>query len=572
MYFAHDPNQNFYYLGDEPPGPRTYQQFLVDRHPSVIGVDVETISLKERIAIGISIALTPTCCFYFPLFPTESPVVPWELLKDPNVTKVIHNAMFDLGCMTEYELDDTNIMDTAVMSRLQCNKFNSLIDLGWVHKMEVHETKDFLEEHKAKIMLEAPEEAVARHCMQHAGASLKLYYEFLPGTNLEYFNTEMKTIPIMLKMEARGILIDHRVRMGIELQLDDEVESLLAMCEEAEAFNPGSPQQVGYILAKRGAYSVFGKLPFTKNKYGRSTGKLSTAEEILEKMDDPLAQLILSYRRKAKLLSTYIKPWAEETRAYTRYHLDAITGRPSSTDRNMQNIPGKYAKDGNLNTFNCRGILLPDSSTWTDVDLEQVEPRALGYLSGDKEMAYIFSQPKYNPDGSRNEEADIHLQVAIFMGTERRVGKTVNLAMTYGATDQTIMETAKIRSIGRASQLRTMWGQKFPQAMDYIEATQEQALRTGKAKTVFGREMRLPTLEEESVDGIKRKAIDYPCQGTAADILKRGLIVCKDMDIALQIHDELLIDGIVLQDKFASLEHIAPFRTPVEVKYLERWE
>ncbi len=106
MYFAHDATNNFYYLGDEPPGPRTYQEYLVDRDPLLIAADVETISLKERIAIGVSVAMEPNKCFYFPLFPTESAVVPWNLLRDPKITKVYHNGIFDLGCLTEYNVDN----------------------------------------------------------------------------------------------------------------------------------------------------------------------------------------------------------------------------------------------------------------------------------------------------------------------------------------------------------------------------------------------------------------------------------------------------------------------------------
>jgi len=340
------------------------------------------------------------------------------------------------------------------------------------------------------------------------------------------------------------------------------------MCEDI-GFNPGSPQQVAYVLATRKAYSIFSKLPFTK---GRGRRNLSSAKKVLEMMDDPLASIVLQYRGNAKLLNTYIKPWSHDERAYTHFHLDAITGRPSSTDRNMQNIPGKFRKDGSMYPHNCRGILLPDNGIWTDVDWEQLEPRVLAYLSGDKEMQHIFSLPKYNPDGTRNEDADIHLQVAIFMDVARRLGKLTNLAMTYGATDETLMEHLGIRSIGRVRQLRDMWGKKFPQAMDWIDSRQDNALRTGIAKTVFGRNIRLPTPDEESIDGIKRKAIDYPCQGSAAEILKRGLIVCKDLDTRLQVHDELLVDGFTPNYRFEPLEDIAPFHTPVEVRYLERWE
>jgi len=314
---------------------------------------------------------------------------------------------------------------------------------------------------------------------------------------------------------------------------------------------------VSYVLAQRGAYGVFGRLPFTRNKYGRSTSRLSSSEDVLEAMDDPLAQLVLEYRRRAKLLSTYIIPWANDARAYTRYHLDAITGRPSSTDRNMQNIPGIKSRLG----INVRGFLIPDSGTWTDVDFSQLELRILAYISQDKEMLHIY-----------DSGGDIHQITADFMGINRNICKNINFAMIYGGSDQTLAETAHIKSRTQASSLRNMWFNLFPQAGDYIQTVQRECHYGGRAKTIFGREMRLPTEDEESYEGIERKAMNYPIQGSAADILKRSLIKCQDIDIALQIHDELLIDGLELPDKFEAMENIAPFRTPVEVKYLTCWE
>ncbi|KKN60926.1 hypothetical protein LCGC14_0527250 [marine sediment metagenome] len=566
MYFTYDPDANFYYMGEEEPHSRTYKELLVESSPKLIGIDVETISLKERIAIGVGVSIKPNTSFYFVLFPKPSPATPWRLLKDPAITKVFHNCLFDLSALREYEVDTTNVKDTNIMARLLCHKFNKLIELSWIHRMEVHEISEYLP--KGGTTLDVDQSVMARKCMQDSGACLKLYYEFWEDTDHNYLDMEMQTIPIMIEMSDKGLLIDQERRQQVEDALQEQVDYYQSLCEEV-GFNPGSPQQVAYTLASRGAYSNFSKLPFTK---GRGRRSLSTAVDVLEKMDDPLASIVLQHRRHDKLLSTYIKPWAKEDRAYTHFHLDAITGRPSSIDRNMQNIPGKFHKDGTKYPHNCRGILLPDSGIWTSSDWEQLEPRVLAYLSGDREMQHIFSLPKYNPDGTKNEDADIHLQVAIFMDITRRLGKLVNLAMTYGATDETLMEHSGIRSIGRVRQMREMWGRKFPQAMDWIDSRQEDALRTGKARTVFGRNIRLPTPDEESIDGIKRKAIDYPCQGSAAEILKRGLIICKDLDTRLQIHDQFLIDGFVPDYRFKPLEDIAPFHTPVEVKYLERWE
>lgn len=567
MFFTHDPETDIYYWGDEEPKPGFVRRKLFEETHKLISVDVETISLKERIAVGVGISITPRCSFYFPLFPNQCSKVPWHLLQDPSVTKVFHNSLFDLSALREYDVDTTGIMDTNVMSRLLCHKHSGLSDLTWLHEMEVHDMKAVLLEHKARTTMELPPEVCAKKCMQDTSATLQLYFKMIDRMDKDYLSVEMQLIPIMIEMSNRGILIDQEMREDVEIQLQEQVDFFYGLCEE-EGFSPGSPQQVAYTLAKRGAYKVFSRLPWTNYK----KNQLATGVKILEKMDDPLASIILQHRKHNKLLGTYIKPWSHDERATTRFHLDAITGRPSSTDRNMQNIPGKYAKDGSLNQINCRAILLPDSGVWTDTDWRQLEPRVLGYLSGDKEMQYIFSLPELNPDGTKNEAADIHLQVANFMGITRRLGKLINLAMTYGATDQTLMENAGIRDIGRIKQLRMMWGQKFPGAMDYIESVQHDSLITGRAKTVFGREIRLPSQDEESVDSIHRKAVDYPCQGSASEILKRGLILLKDLPIALQIHDELLVDGFIPDYRFKPLESIAPFPTPVGVSYLDRWE
>ncbi len=570
MYFEYDPILNLYYYGEEPYTDKTFQTWKDSEH-KLVGVDIEGISLKERIAIGISIASSPTCAFYWPLFPNESASVSWHMLKDPDIVNVYHNGIYDLGCLTEYGVK-AQIEDTSYMARLLCHKSNALEDLAPLYRIDSPSTKQLLKEYKTKAMLDIPTHIVALHCCKHAMATFQLYHLFYPRTDLEYYNTEMATIPIMLTMSDRGIFIDQEMREELEENLTDDVDRYRESCGEMEDFNPGSTQQVGHVLAERGAYDIFGRLPYTRDKSGRPTSTLSTDAKVLGAMDDPLAALILLYRQKTKLLGTYILPWAGEERARTRYHLEAATGRPSSTDRNMQNIPGKYSKTGEENDYNCRGVLLPDNEIWTDLDFSQVEPRSLAYLSGDKEMQHIFSLPKFNEDGTKNVDACIHTQVANFMNVPRKVGKVINLAMTYGATDETLMETAGIKDRRRAADLRMMWGEKFPQAIDWIDSIQKQTLRTRIVESAFGRRMRIP--DEESDARVKRCAVDYPCQSTAADVLKRGLIVLDKMgiDLALQVHDQYLMDGYTHYDKFHALRSVGPFDTPYDVSYCSRWE
>jgi len=555
MHFAYDPDNLSYYYGDMEPTPGFARKLLFETSHQLISVDVETISLKERIAVGVGISIKPNLSFYFQLFPNVSPAVPWHLLRDTRVTKVYHNNLFDLSALREYDVDTTTIMDTNLMSRLLCYKYNSLLDLCFIHQMEVHDMKDILAEHNAKTTMELPSDVVARKCMQDSGATLQLYCNLWEDTNKEYLATEMQVVPILIEMSNKGLQVDQEMRQQIEDELDAQAEFYQQLCEEV-GFNPGSHQQVAYMLAKRGAYSVFTRLPFTKGR----RGSLSTAREVLERMDDVLASIVLRYRDYTYLLSHYIRPWAKEDRTYTRFHMDAATGRPSSTDRNMQNIPGKKLQ-AERGVPNCRNILLPDSGIFTDMDWSQLELRILAYLSQDREMLHIFETG-----------GDIHQTTADFLGIPRSIAKNVNFALVYGATDETLMETAHIRSLDKAKQLRQNTFQLYTGVGDWIDAQHHEALRTYRARTLFGRNLRLPTEEEERIDGIQRKAVNYPIQGSAAEILKRGLIICKDLPLSLQVHDELLCDGFVPDYKFKPLEEIAPFHTPVEVKYLERWE
>jgi len=548
MYFAYDIGRNFYYYGDVEPRAGLYTDFLTD--PKVIAVDTETISLKERIAIGVGISPNPEMAFYFPLFPEQSPYIPWNLLKDPSVKKVFQNAPFDLLCLREYEIYNGNIGDTNVLAQLLNIRPSKLVDLASHMGMnggrfyEVHTIPEILG--KGQIMLDLPQETVAMKCCQDAVATHAVHDFLLPKVNADYYNTEMELIPILVGMSFKGILLDQDVRARLERNLEKEVNYYIDLAY-TDGFNPGSSQQVGYILAKRGAYGVFNRIPFTRG--GRSGKKqLSTSVEILEKMSDPLASMVLDYRAKSKLLGTYIKPWAKEERAHTRFHLDAITGRISSTDRNLQNIP----------KGEVRNMFLPDNGVFTDGDFSQIELRILAYLSDDREMQYIY-----------DTGGDIHQTTADFLGIPRRPSKNVNFSMIYGATDETIMETAHIRSLSRAKQLKEMWFAKYKEAGDYIQTLQEESLRNPYVTTLFGRSIRLPTLDEESEGKIQRKAVNYPIQGSAAEILKRALIRCKDLPIVMQVHDEMIFDGRV---ELPNLDDIAPLQTPIEVKYLQRWE
>lgn len=558
MFEAFDQESNFYYYGATEPTSSTYADLLSTA--SLIACDIETISLRDRMPLGIGIATDPYHAFYFPLFPNETSALPLFLLQNPQVTKVFHNAIFDLFCMRAYELDMTNIMDTNVMSRLLCYRNNDLSSLSIVHGMEVHDAGVMLKSAGASNMMELDPAIVAHKCMQDCMATYKLYREFLPRVNPIYVREEMEIIPILTEMSWRGIKIDQEYRQKLDDRLSEQVDFLRGLCTDNWGMNPHSSQQVGYILAKEGAYRIFNKLPFTKDKYGKRTNHLSTGKETLEKMDNPIASLVLEARSKANFLNSYIRPWGSVERATTRFHLDAATGRPSSTERNMQNIP-----PGEM-----RGCLIPDSGIFTDTDFAQLELRVLAHITEDREMKYIFSLPRYLADGKPNPEADLHQQTADALGIGRKIAKNVNFAIVYGAGIETVMETANIRNRDAAKRLMDSWSRKFPQAYDTMQGWQADS--SDRIVTLGGREILLPD-EEMGWSHIQSCKVNYRIQGSAAEILKKSLRALQHLDMALTVHDEILADGMVKKDYLIStLEHISEVYTPIEIRYMTQWQ
>jgi len=205
---------------------------------------------------------------------------------------------------------------------------------------------------KNMTMLDVEETEVAKKCCMDAQATLAIYNHYISMVDMDYYNVELALIPILLEMSRKGLLIDHEVREELEIRLSKNVEYYRTLAD-AEGFNIGSAMQVGYTLAKRGTM-----LPFTKRKR-----QLRTDEHILKQVRDPLAGLTLAFREDNKLLTTYVQPWTECERAYCRWHMDAVTGRISSTDRNMQNIPKGRP----------RNMFLPDNRLFTDIDFNQLE-------------------------------------------------------------------------------------------------------------------------------------------------------------------------------------------------------
>lgn len=545
-----------FYFGSGDPKQR-FQHFL-DNPPPAIALDVETISLKERMPLGFAIAFSPEEAIYFQVHPEPPPELELlrPLLNNPSVCKIAHNAMFDLGVMPMIphcaDMDRSNLWDTNVAARLLGKVETSLGSLADIdlNRFDVEDAASLIKRHKVGgTMLDVPAEETAAKCQKDAKVAYALYDKYKPEIDsryYEYFKVEMAVIPILIELSMRGLKIDQKARAELEAKYEEDVEFYRKLVLSYGVDKPGSPQQIGYMLAKRGNF-----LPMTKSRK-----QLSTDVKNLEFLSDPMAAAVLGWRKKNKFLGTYLKPLAGEDRFYTSYFMDTSVGRLNSRDRNIQNVP-----------LEARRMLLPDNRMFTSGDYRMEHMYILAKMSGDRDMLKIL----YDPD---KKKSDLHQYTADEMRVPRPLAKTLNFAVAYGATAKTISEQAKIKDISRCGRLLDGWFRTYKGVADWVQFAQREGLREGWAlPTIFGRKIRIP---EESKDAMERKAVNYPVLGSDGEVIKRAILMCASRGLgpsvmAATVHDSITFDGDV-QLPVEELEMIPRFRIPVEVKQTYSWE
>tara|TARA_Y100000310_G_scaffold345865_1_gene471890 strand:+ start:31119 stop:32789 length:1671 start_codon:yes stop_codon:yes gene_type:complete len=540
-------------------------QHWIDNPPAAIAIDVETISITERMPIGFAIAFNAKEAIYFQVYPE----VPRELellqsiMCNPKVRKIAHNIVFDLGVLPMiphlHNVDRSNIWDTNIAARYLGKIDTHLQYLAEEEQLpiEVTAVKDVLG--SGKTMLDIPADVTADKCQRDARACFMLYEQYLPEIETRYkssFDIDMKVIPLMIDMSQHTLRLDRQARSDLADKYADEVEFYKKQVRLFGVEKPGSNQQVGYILASRGNF-----LPFTKGKR-----QLSTSEANLEFLDDPMAAAVLGYRQSVKFKSTYLDPLADVDRFTTEYYLDTNVGRFNSRNRNIQNIPKA-----------ARHMILPDNRYFTSADYSQEHLYILAHMSGDREMLRIFK------DGD-----DIHVATSERMHISRDLGKTLNYAIPYGATAKTISERARIKDLSSCNRLLDYWFRTYKGAADWIQYAQREGLRDGwTLPTLFGRRIKIQCERE---DAMKRKAVNYPILGSDGEVIKRAIIMCSERGLApptlaITIHDSLVFDGyesIPLEETGkadieartelqAELEMIPGFRVPMEVKLSSTW-
>jgi len=425
-------------------------------------------------------------------------------------------------------------------------------------------------------------ERAAEYSAMDADVTLRLHQslwpqlEALPRLRAVYETIEQPLAPVLYRMERAGVLVDRELLGKQSAELAARMQELQqqAHAEAGGEFNVDSPKQLQEIL--------FGKLgiPVTRKT---PTGQPSTAEDVLEELAAtyPLPKLILEYRGVAKLKSTYtdklpLQIDAASGRIHTTYHQAvAATGRLSSTDPNLQNIPIRTLEGRRIR----QAFIAAPGHSLIAADYSQIELRIMAHLSRDPSLLRAFAD---DLDVHQATAADV-FGVALdhVSADQRRSAKAINFGLMYGMS---AFGLARQLGIGRgeAQKYMDLYFERYPGVRRYMEETRRQAREAGFVETVFGRRLYLPEIQSRNAalrQYAERSAINAPMQGTAADIIKRAMIAVDawlesshaPARLIMQVHDELILeaaDGAVqslVGQLLTHMSHAANLEVPLKV-------
>jgi DNA polymerase-1 len=358
---------------------------------------------------------------------------------------------------------------------------------------------------------------------------------------------EMPLVPVLARMERHGVRID--VAM-LKMQSQELAQRLLVLEHEAhklagQPFNMGSPKQIQEVLYDKHKLPVLKKTP---------TGQPSTAEEVLQELalDYPLPQLILDYRSLAKLKSTYTDKLPEMInpdtgRVHTSYHQAvAATGRLSSTDPNLQNIPVRTAEGRRIR----QAFVASPGCRILSADYSQIELRIMAHLSGDRGLIQAFAE---NRDVHRATAAEVFGTVPDAVTDDmRRAAKAINFGLIYGMSAFGLAKQLRIERVA-AQEYVERYFKRYPGVRDFMDQTRATARRQGYVETLFGRRLHTAEINAANMNrrqAAERAAINAPMQGTAADLIKLAMLAVDrwiresagDIRMIMQVHDELVFE------------------------------
>jgi DNA polymerase I len=369
----------------------------------------------------------------------------------------------------------------------------------------------------------------------------------VPELKTLYETCEQPLVPVLARMEEHGVMLDRQMLRTQSQELGKRLLEVLAQAhaEAGAPFNLDSPKQLGTILFEKMQLPVVRKTP---------TGQPSTAEDVLEELAEsyPLPRLILEHRNLSKLKSTYTDKLPEQInaktgRVHTSYHQAvAATGRLSSQDPNLQNIPIRTPEGRRIR----QAFIAPQGHVLLAADYSQIELRIMAHLSQDEGLLKAFAGDQDIHQATASEVFGTPLEQV--SADQRRSAKAVNFGLIYGMSAFGLAAQLGIAR-GTAQEYIDLYFARYPGVKRYMEETRATARERGYVETVFGRRLYLPDINarnKQFAQASERAAINAPMQGTAADIIKRAMIAvdawCSAVDsgarLLMQVHDELVLE------------------------------
>jgi len=567
---------------DAPPAPaRAYECVTEEatlsawleklRTAELVAFDTETTSLDYMAAeiVGVSFCIEPGRAAYVPLahdyagapdqLPREEILARLKpLLEDPALPKVGHHLKYDAHVLANYGIALDGMRYDSMLESYVLNSTATRHDMDSCARhylgIETIKYEDVAGKGAKQIPFnQVPIETASDYAAEDADVTLQLHrtlWERLgeePALRRLYEEIEQPLVPVLFRMEHDGVLVDRDVlrKQGTEItrrigELEQEVHRAAG-----QPFNLDSPKQLQEILFGKLELPVLRKTP---------KGQPSTAEDVLEELaaSYELPRLVLEYRGLAKLKSTYIDKLPGQVdprtgRVHTSYHQAvAVTGRLSSSDPNLQNIPIRTQEGRRIR----RAFVAPPGHLLLAADYSQIELRIMAHLSGDASLLAAFAEDRDIHQATAAEVLGIALEAVT--PEQRRAAKAINFGLIYGMS-----------AFGLARQLGTDRGtaqeyvdryfERYPGVKRYMDETRAAARERGYVETVFGRRLYLPDIRSrnrQQQQYAERSAINAPMQGTAADIIKRAMIAVDQWlqrerpgaRLVMQVHDELVLE------------------------------
>jgi len=562
---------------------------LLESAPHFV-IDTETTSVYWRQAelVGLSFAVKAHEAYYVPLTHSlegdelitkqlDRDIVLTRLkpiLENPNIGKIGQHLKYDAHILSFYGIDllgsihdkpNNWAMDTMLASYV-INAAATRHGMDDLARHYLHTQTISFEDVAGKGAKQVCFDQVAidlasDYACEDADITYQLFDLFSEKLAADKNNAkllhelEIPTAEILCQMEANGILIKRPFLNELSKRFDEEIIALEKRAYEVagEEFNLGSPKQLGEML--------FAKLGVAGGKKTKS-GQYSTGEAVLSKIDHPLVEIVLEYRGLSKLKSTYTDALdnvadAKTDRVHTSYHQALTsTGRLSSTDPNLQNIPIRTATGRLIR----QAFIAPEGRVILAADYSQIELRLMAHFSGDENLTRAF-----------NEGLDIHTATAAEVlgkaveevsATERRNAKAINFGLLYGMSAFGLAKQLQM-SRGEAQDYIDMYFERYPSVKDYMINTRASAYEKGYVETILGRKLYTPDINHSNrmvKQGAERAAINAPLQGSAADLIKLAMIAVDKVlpkehaKMLLQVHDELVFE--VDSDKVDSIRQL----------------